>query len=224
MAKPAQAARVRQRGDLLATLTGLAEGRRVRPALQKSARPARPVRRHRLVAGMRRFGERSSQKRGQKVGPNPTDCGKSGSKRNMLTDAFGLPRTVVLTAANVHDSKVFEQLLDAVPPIKPSGRGRPRKRPKKLHADKGYNFPHVKRALHKRGIRVRIARRGKDSSRRLGRHRCVIERTLACLSSYRRLTIRRERRAELHEAFLHLACAVVCFGRWIRRREVVQKF
>ena len=81
----------------------------------------------------------------------------------------------VLTAANVHDSKVFEQLLDAIPPIKLSGRGRPRKRPKKLHADKGYDFPHCRRALHKRGIRVRIARRGKDSSRRLGRHRWVIE-------------------------------------------------
>ena len=160
-------------------------------------------------------------KGGQKVGPNPTDRGKSGSKRHLLTDAFGLPLTVVLTAANVHDSKVFEQLLDAVPPIKPSGRGRPRKRPKKLHADKGYDFPHCRRALHKRSMRVRIARRGKDSSRRLGRHRWVIERTLAWLSSYRRLTIRYELRADLHEAFLHLACALVCFGRWISRGEVV---
>jgi transposase len=67
----------------------------------------------------------------------------------------------------------------------------------------------------------RIARRGKDSSRRLGRHRWVIERTLAWLSSYRRLTIRYERRADLHEAVLYLACALVCFGRWIRRGEVV---
>jgi transposase len=75
--------------------------------------------------------------------------------------------------------------------------------------------------VHKRGIRVRIARRGKDSSRRLGRHRWVIERTLAWLSSYRRLTIRYERRADLHEALLHLACALVCFGRWIRCGEVV---
>ena len=160
-------------------------------------------------------------KKGQNVEPNPTDRGKSGSKGHLLTDAAGLPLTVVLTAANVHDSKVFEQLLDAVPPIKPAGRGRPRKRPKKLHADKGYDFPHCRRALHKRGIRVRIARRGKDSSRRLGRHRWVIERTLAWLSSYRRLTIRYERRADLHEAFLHLACALVCFGRWIRCGEVV---
>lgn len=45
------------------------------------------------------------------------------------------------TAANVHDSKVLEEAVDAVFPIRKPGRGRPRKRPKKLHADKGYDFP-----------------------------------------------------------------------------------
>jgi hypothetical protein len=40
---------------------------------------------------------------------------------------------VILSAANVHDSMVFEELIDAVEPIK-RPRGRPRKRPKKLHA------------------------------------------------------------------------------------------
>jgi hypothetical protein len=42
---------------------------------------------------------------------------------------------VKLSAANVHDSMVFEELIDAVEPIK-RPRGRPRKRPHKLHADK----------------------------------------------------------------------------------------
>ena len=55
-------------------------------------------------------------KKGQNVEPNPTDRCKSGSKGHLLTDAAGLPLTVVLTAANVHDCKVFEQLLDTVPP------------------------------------------------------------------------------------------------------------
>jgi hypothetical protein len=46
----------------------------------------------------------------------------------------------VLTAANVHDSMVFEELIDAVEPIKRPGRGRPRKRPEKVHAaDKAYD-------------------------------------------------------------------------------------
>ena len=146
------------------------------------------------------------------VGPNPTDRGKLGTKRHLFTDATGLPLAVLVTGANVHDCKVFEELLDAVPPVK-GRRGRPRKRPEKLHADKGYHFPFCRRALHRRRIKVRIARRGKDSSSRLGRRRWGIERTLAWLSSYRRLTVRYERRADIHEAFLQLACSLVCLGR-----------
>ena len=46
----------------------------------------------------------------------------------------------MLTAANVHDSAVFEELVDFVPPVK-GKRGRPRKRPDKLHADKSYGYP-----------------------------------------------------------------------------------
>ncbi|MDQ0840412.1 IS5 family transposase [Streptomyces sp. V1I6] len=41
----------------------------------------------------------------------------------------------------------------------------------KLHADKGYDCAHLRRWLRKRGIRHRIARKGIESSTRLGRHR-----------------------------------------------------
>ena len=60
-------------------------------------------------------------------------------------------------------------------------------------------------------------RSGIDSSERLGRHRWIVERTLAWLSCYRKLTIRYERRVDIHEAFLELGCALVCFNR-LRRR------
>jgi transposase len=49
-----------------------------------------------------------------------------------------------------------------------------------------------------------------ESSERVGRYRWVVERTLAWLGKYRRLTIRYERRADIHEAFLHLGCALIC--------------
>jgi transposase len=117
---------------------------------------------------------------------------------------------VVLIAANVHDSKVFETLVDAVGPIKRPGRGRPRKIPEKLHADKAYDFARCQEVLRRRGITSRIARRGKDTSERLGRHRWVVERTLAWLARYRRLLVRYERRADIHEAFLHLGCSLLC--------------
>jgi transposase len=172
--------------------------------------PAGEARPGRLVEGEPGLGERTRQKGGEAVGPNPTDRGKPGSKHHLLTDRNGVPLAVVFTAANVHDSKVFEELVDAVGPIKRPGRGRPRKRPEKLHADKAYDFPRCRRALRRRGIKSRIARRGKDVSERLGRHRWVVERTLAWLARYRRLLVRYERRADIHEALLYLGCALVC--------------
>ena len=105
-------------------------------------------------------------------------------------------------------------MVDAVEPIKrPAGSpGRPRKRPAKLHADKGYDFPRCRKALRQRGIKARIARRGVDTSERLGRHRWVVERTLAWLARYRRLVVRYGRRADIHEAFLHLGCSLICLN------------
>ena len=129
----------------------------------------------------------------------------------MIGDRHGIPLASLLTGANRHDSMVFEALIDAVPAIRqPSGRRR--KRPVKLHADKAYDIPRCRQFLHRRHIRVRIARKGIESSTRLGRHRWVIERTLAWLSRYRRLTIRYERRVDIHQAFLTLGCALICFN------------
>jgi transposase len=189
-------------------------GRGVAPAAPGLAGQAGRGGRDRLVEGVPGLGERARQKGGEKVGKNPTDRGKPGSKRHLVSDREGIPLAVVLTAANVHDSKVFEEIVDQIEPIRrPAGKpGRPRKRPAKLHADKGYDFPRCRKALRERGIKARIARRGKDTSERLGRHRWVVERTLAWLARYRRLSVRYERRADIHEAFLHLGCSLICLN------------
>ncbi len=154
----------------------------------------------------------SRQKGGAKTGPNPTDKGKPGTKRHIVVDRAGIPLAAMITAANMHDSMVFKELIDAMEPIKRPGRGRPRKRPEKLHADKAYDDKKCARVLRKRGIKRRIARKGIESSEKLGRHRWVVERTLAWLARYRRLTIRYERRDDIHEAFLHLGCSLICFN------------
>jgi len=101
--------------------------------------------------------------------------------------------------------------LDAIAPVHTGKRGRPRQRPAKLHADKGYDFAFCRQACQVRGIVPRIARRGIESSERLGRHRWVVERTLAWLNRFRRLTVRYERREDLHLAFLLLACSLLCW-------------
>ena len=116
-----------------------------------------------------------------------------------------------LSAANAHDATQLLPLLDAIPAIiGPRGRpGRPRKRPTKLHADKAYDSSALRRALRARSITPRIARRGIDSSERLGRYRWLVERTLSWLLGCR-LRVRYERRAELLKGLLHLACALIC--------------
>ena len=82
----------------------------------------------------------------------------------------GVPDQATLAGAHVHDSKVLDDLIDSIAPVK-GKRGRPRRRPEKLHADKGYDYARCRRFLRKRGIQARIARRGVESSERLGRHR-----------------------------------------------------
>jgi len=83
-----------------------------------------------------------------------------------------------VTGANRHNSVVFEGLVDAIPSVA-GQRGRPRTRPDKLHTDKGYDFPRCRQHLRRRGIKVRIARKGRECKKRLGRHRWVVERTHA---------------------------------------------
>ena len=118
---------------------------------------------------------------------------------------------MILGPADRHDSTAFEALLDAIPPVLTPQRHR-RRRPAKLHADKAYDIPRCWAACRARRIAGRIARKRVDSSERLGRHRWVIERTLAWLSRFRRLAIRYERRADIHEAFVVLGCALICWA------------
>jgi hypothetical protein len=73
-----------------------------------------------------------------------------------------------------------------------------------------YDYPRCRRALRRRGICPRIARRGIEPNQRLGRHRYVVERSLAWLVGYRRLQVRYERRADLLLGFAYLACALIC--------------
>ena len=76
-----------------------------------------------------------------------------------------------------------------------------------------YDYPTCRQLLRRRGITPRIARRGVESTTRLGRHRWKVERSLAWLLANRRLTVRYERRPDILTAFLHLACALICARR-----------
>ena len=87
------------------------------------------------------------------------------------------------------------------------------RRPRKLLADRGYDHDRYRRHLRARGISPQIARRGTAHGSGLGTQRWVVERTIAWLHDFRRLLVRYERRADMHEAFLGLACCLICFRR-----------
>ncbi|WP_093618499.1 IS5 family transposase [Streptomyces indicus] len=157
-------------------------------------------------------------KGGPLTGPNPTDRGKLGSKIHVICDRNGLPISVGISGANLHDSQALIPLMGGIPPIR-SRYGPRRRRPAKLHADKGYDFDHLRGWLRRRQIVPRIARRGVESSGRLGRHRWVVERTMSWLNGCRRLHRRYERKAEHFLAFVGLASALICYRRHIRSRH-----
>jgi transposase len=118
----------------------------------------------------------------------------------------------VVTAANINDTTMFEAVVADLPPVR-TPAGRRRTRPGTVHADKGYDSRANRAYLRRRGIRPRIARRGIESSTRLGRHRWKVERALSWLSYWRRLEVRWDRDAGRWFAFVLVACALVCFNR-----------
>jgi IS5 family transposase len=144
------------------------------------------------------------------TGPNPVDRGKTGSKIHLLSDRAGVPWSVAVSAANTNDASAFKPLVMAIPAVR-SRRGPRRRKPAKLHADKAYDHAELRTWLHARGIAVRIARKGIESSQKLGRHRWVIERSIAWLFGYHRLTIRYDRYANHFCAFLTLAATLTCY-------------
>ncbi|MFD9240409.1 IS5 family transposase [Streptomyces sp. NPDC059556] len=150
--------------------------------------------------------------KGDLTGPNPVDRGKHGSKIHLITERTGLPISVGISAANLHDIQALIPLVKGIPPIR-SRRGRRRRKPGKLRGDRNYGSSRLRRWSRERGITHRIARRGVESSQRLGRHRRTIERTMSWLAGCRRLHRRHERKADHFLASISIACTLIGYRR-----------
>lgn len=203
---------LRLRDDLLAAATRLAAGGRVGPLTPRAARPSAGRRPDRLVASGGGQCQRARGWGGPKTGPNPTDRRKKGSKHHVLTDAQGTPLVFRLTSANANDGTQLLALGDGMPPVK--GRpGAPRRRPAALYSDRAY-YSHLRRMLlYLRGIEPHLAQPRAPHASGLGKYRWVVERTLSWLHQFRRLRVRYERRADIHEGFLSRAWALICWNR-----------
>lgn len=138
-----------------------------------------------------------------------------------LVDACGMPLAVSITSAKGSERDEVLDLLDSID-IKTGKPGRPRKRPKQLAADKGYDAKWLREALRQRGIRPELPKRvfkkakrktpGPKLQKRVKRF--VVERTFSWYQrKFRRLVVRWERKSQNFEAFVLFGFAFI----WLQR-------
>ncbi|MCX4400190.1 IS5 family transposase (plasmid) [Streptomyces sp. NBC_00053] len=158
------------------------------------------------------------KKGGADTGPSPVDRRKTGSKHHLICDGRGTPLKVITTGANVNDVTQTLALVDGIPPV--AGRpGRPRRRPEALLGDKGYDSNAHRDELRRRRILPVISRKGSPNIKGIGKLRYVVEQTFALLHHFKRLAVRWERRTELHDALVSLACSLICYRRLKKARS-----
>ena len=140
------------------------------------------------------------------------DRRKNGSKHHLAVDANGVPLACNLTAANRHDVTQLIPLIDAIPPIK--GKvGAPLRKPQEVMGDRAYHDDARRMTLSCRAIATAIARRGEPHGSGLGIFRYVVEQALALFHQFRRLRTRFDKRDDIHEAFMNIGCAMMCWRR-----------
>ena len=146
---------------------------------------------------------------GEDTGPNPTDRGKSGSKHHVMTDANGIPLSATVTAANVNDVTEALHVLVNMPPV--GGKPGPeRQKPDELQGDRGYDSQPLRQFLRWLGIKPTLAARNTEHGSGLGVFRWFVERTISWLHSFGRLRRRLDRLTDIQDAFLQLACDIIC--------------
>lgn len=142
----------------------------------------------------------------------------------LAVDGSGIPLNLLTEAANISE---FKLALETVDGISVASRPlHPRKRPDILIADKGYDAGWLRRAFSRRNIRPYIPKRRKKGQQEEPHYnntiqkfyatRWIVERTNAWLQNYRRITVRWDRNADSYEAFIELACILICLRRVMR--------
>jgi hypothetical protein len=101
----------------------------------------------------------SGRSKGAHTGPSPVDRARPGNKYHLIVDRHGTPLAASLTSGNRQDVTQLMLLLDAIPRLR-GVRRRPRHRPGRLFADRGYDYDKYRRLLRARGITPRIACKG----------------------------------------------------------------
>ena len=151
---------------------------------------------------------------GAATSPNPTDRGKRGVTRSLLTDGVGIPLAVAVDGAIRRDRKLVVATLDGVVIARPT----PTEVSQDLCPEAGYDYDAVRTEVLERGYAAHIINRSEERAERLTHHdakarRWVIERTHGWPNRSRRLLVRWEKKLENYLAFVHLACAQLIFNK-----------
>lgn len=162
---------------------------------------------------------------GGATGPNPTDRGKSGTKRSQLCEGHGLPLAIAVDGANAHDTRLAGPTLDAIVIARPEPS---EKAPQNLCLDAAYVGEKTEQVIKQHKYIAHVRPRGEDRAQAHSHdptkkpRRWVVERLHSWLNRSRRMLVRWEKLTETYEAFLHLACALLCFRQCDRAQSVLQ--
>jgi transposase len=146
---------------------------------------------------------------GENTGKNPTDRGKLGTKRSILTDRRGVPLGVKVSGANTHDIKLLKATFDSIPIHRPQPTPH---RHQHVCLDKGYDSKDVRKFLKRRHYQPHVKSRGQEEverkkNPRFKARRWVVERTHSWINRFRRLLIRWEKKSENYLAMLQFSFA-----------------
>ncbi|HEY4387474.1 MAG TPA: IS5 family transposase [Ktedonobacteraceae bacterium] len=149
------------------------------------------------------------------TGANPTDRGKKGTKRSLLTDGAGIPLALVVDGANRHDMKLLSATLEGIVIARPEPT---EEQPQHLCLDAGYDYETTRQAVVDHQYLPHIRSRGQEQQEKAlvpgsRARRWVVERTHSWIHRSRRLLVRWEKKGENYLAFLHLACAQLIFAK-----------
>jgi transposase len=149
---------------------------------------------------------------GEKTGRNPTDRGKRGTKRSLLTDGRGMPLSVVVAGANTNDHKLMRDTIEALAVARPHPTAQ---WPQHLCLDKGYDYNEPRELAAEFGFTLHLRTRGEETQakRQAGARarRWVVERTPSWLNRFRRILIRWDKKPRNYLAMLHLAFGLIAW-------------
>jgi putative transposase len=147
------------------------------------------------------------------VGKNPTDRGKIGAKRSVLTEGGGVPIGLAVAGAKRHDCKMVRETIESIPVKRPAPTPAT---PQGMCLDKGDDDDEVRELLAEFGFTAHLRARGEEAKalqQEAGfkARRWVVERTHSWMNRFRRVLIRWDKKVRNYLGFLHLACAYITY-------------